>query len=387
MKQITKLVFTIISLFVVVILSSNIPKSLGADDADTLYNGVYFASYWCSSCQGLEDDGVIQMLEDDGYLILKYYLEDDEDNLKLLSDYQYTYDFPLSEDQIPILFVGSTFYSGRTAIREGVLNNEIQLIMDSENLLPLQASVPSDFSLIYFILLGFVDGINPCAIAMLLLFISLLRFTKNKRILLGVSLTFISAIYISYFLFGTFLYQFLEQFNSGSFIVRAIPWIIVAIAGFLFLLNMYDFIITSNKRYDKVKNQLPKGIQKFNKKLMSAFTKRMDEGSWSLYLITFIIGLVISLTEFLCTGQAYLTAILTLIHNTEYIGRGVILLLFYNLIFVLPLIIISFIAIKTQSITSIAAFMRERLNLIKLFSALVFLAIFIYYLFFVILVN
>ena len=60
---------------------------------------------------------------------------------------------------------------------------------------------------------------------------------------------------------------------------------------------------------------------------------------------------------------------------------------FYNLIFVFPLILIAFIAIKTQSITAISAFMRERLNLIKLFSALVFLAIFIYYLFFVILPN
>lgn len=386
MKLLTKFVFTTISILAVIILSSNLLSSFGADD-DTIYDGVYFASHWCSDCQGLAEDGVIEMLENEGYLILKYYLEDDENNLKLLSDYQYTYDFPLSEDQVPVLFVGSTYFAGRTAIREGVISNEIQLIMDTENLLPLQASIPSDFSLIYFILLGLVDGINPCAIAMLLLFISLLRFTKNKRILLGVSLTFISAIFISYFLFGTFLYQFLEQFNSGSFIVRAIPWIIAVIAGFLFLLNMYDFIITTNKRYDKVKNQLPKGIQKFNKKLMAAFTKRMDEGSWSLYLITFIIGIVISLTEFLCTGQAYLTAILTLIHSTEYIGRGVILLLFYNLIFVLPLIIIAVIAIMSQSITPIAAFMRERLNLIKLFSALVFLAIFIYYMFFVIFVN
>lgn len=386
MKRLTQFIFTILPILAIFILSSTLLNSYAADD-QTTYDGVYFASHWCSDCQGLEDDGVFEILENQGYLILVYYLEDDESVPQLLSDYQYTYDYPLSETQVPVLFVGSTYFSGRTAIREAILNNEVQLIMDSESLLPLETSIPSNFSLIYFILLGLVDGINPCAIAMLLLFISLLRFTNNKRILIGVSLTFISAIFISYFLFGTFLYQFLDQFNSGSFIVRAIPWTIAAIALFLFFLNMYDFIITSNKRYDKVKNQLPKGIQKFNKKLMAAFTKRMDEGSWSLYLITFVIGVVISLTEFLCTGQAYLTAILTLIHSTEYVGRGVILLLFYNLIFVLPLIIISLIAILSQSITPIAAFMRERLNLIKLFSALVFLAIFIYYLFFVILVN
>jgi len=58
------------------------------------------------------------------------------------------------------------------------------------------------------------------------------------------------------------------------------------------------------------------------------------------------------------------------------------LLFVYNLIFVLPLIIISFIAIKTQSIIEVSGFMREKLHLIKLFNAIVFLAIFVYYIFY-----
>jgi len=388
MRQLIKPVFSLMIFLFFFIISSTLFVSVGTDNNDNLsYDGVYFASYWCADCQGLADDGVMDTLENEGYLILNYYLEDDEAYLQLLSDYQFTYDFPISEDQIPVLFVGSTFFAGRTSIREGVLSNEVQTIMDTQELLPLKTAHINNSLLISTILLGLVDGINPCAIAMLLLFISLLRFTKNKKVLFGVSLTFISAIYISYFSFGTFLYKFLDQFNSGSVIARIIPWIVLVIAAFLFLLNFYDFLITTNEHYEKVKNQLPKGIQRFNKKLMTAFTKRMDEGKWSLYLITFVIGVVISLTEFLCTGQAYLTYILNLIQSSENVGRGVLFLMFYNLIFVFPLILIAFIAIKTQSITAISAFMRERLNLIKLFSALVFLAIFIYYLFFVILPN
>ena len=324
------------------------------------------------------------MLKDQSYIIQEYYLDADSDNIDLLRDYQFTYDIPLANNQIPILFVGTTYFMGRDDIRDGILDGSIQLIMDSEDLLPLQSAIPSDFSLIYFILLGMVDGINPCAIAMLLMFISLLSFTTKKRVLLKVSFVFISAIFISYFLFGTFLYSVLSEFSSGSFLIKSVPWIIIGIAGILFLLNFYDFIVTTLQRYDKVKNQLPTGIQKFNRRLISSFTKKMDEGSPTLYVTTFIIGLVISLTEFLCTGQAYFTAILHLIHYTNFIGRGIILLLFYNLIFVLPLIIISFIAVKTQSIASVAAFMRERLNLIKLFNALVFLAILLYYIFFMI---
>lgn len=384
MKYLTRFTFAAITLFLMILLTSSFSITIGADEDPIRVDALYFASNTCDICLQLAEDGVIQMLEDQGYNVQKYYLDEDSKNIDILRNYQFTYDIPLANNQIPVLFVGSTYFIGRTAIRDGILNNEIQLIMDSQDLLPMQIAVPSDFSLIYFILLGFIDGINPCAIAMLLMFISLLSFTSNKKVLIKVSFTFIAAIFISYFLFGTFLYRFLSQFSSGAFLVKFVPWIIIVIAGFLFLLNAYDFVITTLQRYDKVKNQLPKGIQKFNRKLMNAFNKKINEGSSGLYILTFAIGIIVSFTEFLCTGQAYFTAILHLIHYTNFIGRGVILLLIYNLIFVLPLIIISAIAVKTQSIASVSAFMRERLNLIKLLNALVFLAILLYYIFFMI---
>jgi cytochrome c biogenesis protein CcdA len=138
------------------------------------------------------------------------------------------------------------------------------------------------------------------------------------------------------------------------------------------------------QKYNLVKNQLPKGIQKFNRRLMEKFSQKMDEGSKSIYIITFMIGIIISFTEFICTGQAYLTAILHLIHFTDSVGRGLILLAIYNFIFVLPLIIITLIAYKTQSIASVSIFMREKLHWIKLFNYIVFLAILIYYIVFMI---
>jgi cytochrome c biogenesis protein CcdA len=228
--------------------------------------------------------------------------------------------------------------------------------------------------------LGLVDGINPCAIAMLLLFISLLSFTSDKRILVMVSLTFISAIFVSYFLFGTFLYNTLSSFSAGSLIVRAVPYAVMVMAGILFLLNMSDFVFASKARYDKVKNQLPSAIQRFNKRLIKRFTSTLESGSPAVYAVTFGIGVLISFTEFLCTGQAYLTAILHLIHFSGDALRGVMLLLLYNLIFVFPLIVIAVIAVMTRTIRSLSAFMRENLHWVKLFTALVFLSIFIIYL-------
>lgn len=381
MAKLFKIVAFIFILFTFIFSTFN-PSNVYA--AEEPFDAVYFGSVLCSACQSLEnDDKVFETLENQGVTVRKYILEDDKDNTVLFRNYQYTYNVPLRQGMVPILFVGDTYFVGRSAINKAVDDGLVLEISQTIDMLPPIDAPASGFSLAYFVLLGFVDGVNPCAIAMLILFISLLGFTKKKSVLIAVSLTFISAIFISYFLFGTILYQYLSKVQFLSVLVIYLPWVIIGITLILFLLNFYDFVVTMLQKYNKVKNQLPKGIQKFNRKLMESFTKKMEENSKMIYVITFFIGIIISFTEFLCTGQAYFTAILHLIHFTDYVGRGILLLLLYNFIFVLPLLIITFIAVKTQSIMSISVFMREKLHWIKLFSALVFLGIALYYLFYV----
>ena len=341
---------------------------------------VYFGSRFCVSCARVENEGVFDSLQQQGYNITKYYLEDDPSYLGLLRDYQATYGLSLDSVSTPIIFVGTQSFGGEEPILEAFASGELHRLMDTESLRPLTTAPLADFSLITFILLGLVDSINPCAIAMLLMFISLLNFSTKKRVILSVAFTYIGTIFVSYFLFGTVLYRFLTAIPGGSILVQVVPWVIIVLSGILVVLNGYDFIVTYLERYDKVKNQLPRGIQRFNQRLMKAFTTKMEEGSPVVYLITFLVALIVSVTEFLCTGQAYLTAILHLIQSSTLVGRGIVLLVIYNVIFVFPLIVITFLAVKANSVMGISIFMRERLHLVKLFSALVFLVIMIYYL-------
>lgn len=382
MKKIVYLILTLALLIFGMLYQVN-PVPLYAQEE--MYDVVYFGSSLCSECKALNEiDHAFDRIDDQGLSVKKYIIEEDKSYTQLFRNYQFTYDVPLKSGSVPIIFVGESYFSGREAINQAIDEGTLLTIIATEQAPEILSAPPSDFSLIYFILLGFVDGVNPCAIAMLLIFISLLGFTKKKRVLFMVSLTFIAAIFISYFLFGTILYQYLNKLQFLSFLVSVVPWIIIGLAAFLFIINMYDFIVTILQKYNLVKNQLPSGIQKFNRKLMAKFTQKMEEESKWIYVITFFIGIVISFTEFLCTGQAYLTAILHLIHFTDHLSRGILLLVVYNLIFVLPLIIITIIALKTQSVVSISNFMREKLHWIKLFNALVFLAILIYYLLFMI---
>ncbi|AUD63254.1 hypothetical protein BK010_06485 [Tenericutes bacterium MO-XQ] len=371
-------VIVLFALFIYAPFFTNFAATSSDNDA------VYFASRFCSSCQKLEDEGVIETLTQQGYDIQTIYLEDDNAYTKLLYDYQYTYEVDFFGTSLtPIIFAGETYFVGYEDIKDAVDQGQIQNIMDTQNLLTLRNAPDADFSLITFVLLGFVDGVNPCAIAMLLLFISMLSFSNQSKTLIKISFIFISAIYISYFLFGTLLYQTLSSLTGVAPILEIVPWVIVGISSIVVILNLYDFIVTLLKKYDKIKNQLPNRIQRFNRKLMETFTKKLEEGSLMIYVIAFFIGVIISFTEFLCTGQAYFTAILHLIHFSSHVGRGLLLLAIYNLIFVLPLIIIALIAVKTKSVMRVSSFMRKNLHWIKLFNVLVFLAIIVYYILFV----
>lgn len=372
-----KILFVTFMLFILVF---NTSPNINSAEVDV----VYFGSKLCSSCQDVESSGVFQSLKDQGLNVVKYTLEDDTAYTGLFRNYQYTYDVPDNKKAVPIMFVGDTYISGATKIKEMTLDFSIRDMALSKNLLELKEAPAGGIQIVYLMLLGLLDGINPCAIAMLLIFISLLGFTKEKKVLIKVSLTFISAIFISYFLFGTVLFRFLSVFSNLGFLVTVVPYVILGISVILFLVNMYDYVMTRRERYDKVVNQLPRGIQKFNRNLMAKFTSYMEKDSIYMYLVTFLLGLIISVTEFLCTGQAYLTAILHLIHFSDHMLRGMLLLFMYNILFILPLIIITVIAVKTKSIMGISIFMREKLHIVKLINALVFLAIGLYYLFMII---
>lgn len=366
-------------LFMLAFVFSQFQPVVKADD----YDVVYFGSKLCSGCQEVEASGVFDELEAQGLNVKKYILEDDSSYTGIFRNYQYTYGVKDSEKAVPILFVGDTFVNGVENIKKMTFNEEIKTLAQTP-MLPIEEAPAGGIQIVYLMLLGLLDGINPCAIAMLIIFISLLGFSKEKKVLLKVSITFMSAIFISYFLFGTILFRFLSVFAHLGFLVTVVPYVILGISVVLFLLNFYDYLVTRKQQYDKVKNQLPKGIQRFNRNLMKKFTDAMENDSIYMYVITFVLGLIISVTEFLCTGQAYLTAILHLIHFSDHVMRGILLLFMYNILFILPLIIITVIAVKTKSVMGVTVFMREKLHIVKLINAIVFLAIGIYYIFVII---
>ena len=85
--------------------------------------------------------------------------------------------------------------------------------------------------------------------------------------------------------------------------------------------------------------------------------------------VAFVTGLVISIIELACTGQVYLPTIVFVMGMPELRVRAFLYLLLYNLLFVLPLVIVLVLAFLGTSSERLARFVNAHTATIKLATA------------------
>ena len=358
---------------------------------------VYFKEYYCIVCQefagypyGYSSDyhpesDYLKIMEDQGITVIVYDIINDEGANDLFSAYNKEYGNNQSNPSVPIIFFADQYLDDVDEMKAAINDNTVY-DLSSTPLLEVTVSGDGAFGdlkgfagFLAVLGAGLLDGVNPCAIAMLLLFVSLLGFTENKKSLILVSITYISALFFSYLLIGFGLLNLLTSFTDQAEIINTvINWFIFVLVSFLFLLNIYDFVVTRNEDYAKVKNQLPKWVQKYNKVIVKKFTnainnKENKKGLISILVLTFVLGVTLSITELVCTGQIYVTIVNEI--KYEDVGYSYFLLLSYNVMFVIPLIVIAVVSITGKGIVSTSNFIREHLHIIKLLNALLFLII------------
>jgi hypothetical protein len=138
------------------------------------------------------------------------------------------------------------------------------------------------------------------------------------------------------------------------------------IALILGLLSLRDFIVARQGNYDKMILQLPLGIKQ---RIHRDIKARTAVGG--IILGSFIAGMIISFLEFGCTGQIYLPTITFMISRVGWGLKPVLSLLVYNIMFVVPLVLISVLALLFSTNT-IAKSLGTKVPTIKLLTALLF---------------
>lgn len=171
-----------------------------------------------------------------------------------------------------------------------------------------------------------IDSINPCAFSILLVTIAFLfsvgKLRSNILIIGGV---YIFGIFLAYLLIGLGILKALHLFGIPNF-MGLVGAALLVLFG---LVNIFEVLIPKFPQILHIPH--------------SAHSKMADYIERASVPTAFFLGALVGVCEFPCTGGPYLM-VLGLLHDSATYWRGFQYLLFYNLVFVSPLVIILLIA-------------------------------------------
>lgn len=270
-----------------------------------------------------------------------------------------------SEDRIDnaIALAKVSIYNDNAGIALGLVKGKIKEVkksnydpdkkeVDIDNYQQKTINVPligtvdlSDLSIpLIAIIIGLVDGFNPCAMWILLFLITMLfNYPSRKKMwILGSTFLFTSA-----FVYFLFMISFL---NIATF-VNGIDLIRLAIAGFATLFgcyNLYRFINTKEVGCDVVD-------QSKRKKIMTSIKKIVSNKKFILSLLGIILlACSVNLIELFCSLGLPVMFTEILAYNNITGTKNILYIILYILFFLLDDLIIFFIAMKTLKITAIS---------------------------------
>jgi len=203
-----------------------------------------------------------------------------------------------------------------------------------------------------------VDAINPCAFAVLIILMTVALSIADKKRALKFGLAFTLSIYISYFLMGLGLFSVIQTAGlSYKFYVLVI--ILAVVVG---LLNIKDYFW-----YGKgFLMEIPLSWRPAMKKIINRTTSPLG---------AFLVGFAVSCFELPCTGGPYIV-ILGLLAGEVTRATGVAYLLLYNLVFVIPLVILSLIIYKGLSTTEkLESIRKDKIRTLHLITGVLMLII------------
>lgn len=193
-----------------------------------------------------------------------------------------------------------------------------------------------------------LDSVNPCAISIFLLTIGFL-FTlgKARRQILTIGGMYILGIYFAYFAIGLGILHVLHFFNTPHFMAR-VGAVILIMWGVLELTSEFFPAFP-------IKPRIPHSAHK-------PMAWLMEKGSAPT---AFLLGGLVGLCEFPCTGGPYLM-ILGLLHDAATYLKGLGYLLLYNFVFVSPLIVLLFIASEEKLLEKAQAWRKKESKAMRL---------------------
>lgn len=199
---------------------------------------------------------------------------------------------------------------------------------------------------------AFLDSFNPCALSVLILTIAFLFSIGRARAdILKVGGIYIFGIFLAYLLIGLGILRALTLFNVPNFMGKLGAALIIAL-GSINIVNVFF------PRFP-IKLKIPESAH-------GKIAKLMEKASLHAALA---LGALVGISQFPCAGGPYLM-ILGLLHDTRTSLSGFGYLVFYNLIFVLPLTVVLLIASNETFLTKVQAWRKGNVRGVHLWGGI-----------------
>lgn len=204
---------------------------------------------------------------------------------------------------------------------------------------------------------GFLDGIHPCAIAILIFFIAfLITLQKSFKNIFVVGLLYIFVIFLTYLAVGVGLFSGAVILGQPHFFAKLGSWLLI----FLGLIHIKDSFFPQLPPHFR----LPSFASGRAKELLEKATLP------SIALAAFLVGLC----SIPCAGGIYVAITSLLASKTTYLV-GFSYLILYNIMFVAPLLILLVFAANPLTLAKVAELKEKNEKTEKLIMGTLLLAL------------
>lgn len=341
-------------------------------------NYLYFYGNTCAHCQKVEKYFEGNQIEKE-YRITKYEVFENNENRELLGSYLEKLN--LGRDQVwtPFMVIESgsqlnslmgdvdiiAYFSAlqkweKLDIDSYLTGATAQTAIDLD-----KEAVQNPVKFLWIMVpMAAADSINPCAFAVMLLLLStIFSKSKSKKKTIAAGLLFSLAIFLSYLLIGMGFYKVLGYTEVTTAFKRVVGIVGLLIAG----ANIKDYFWYG----EWFLMEVPMAWRPKMMKIIQSAVSPMG---------AFVIGVLVSLFLLPCSSGPYFVVLgLLKSENVSIAGLGIWYLVLYNLIFILPMLIITLLVGTGQSsVEKIAKMKNKNTKLMHLIMGVMMLLLSIY---------
>jgi len=344
---------------------------------------IFFSEPTCEECAELKSKILPKLFEKyPGQISCRIYDIDNVDNFVLLDRFEKKYG--IAKNEVPILFMDGKVRSGLEEEVKKFLEEDIKTSLakggnpwaepaPEEKKITKEDMVRSrlkSLTLVAVIIAGFSDGLNPCAFTTIVFLISYLSIIgRKRREVLKTGIVYTVSVFITYLALGFGLLTIVSRVVNIALASRILYGATSVVAFVVAYLSLRDYFIARKGQFKDMTLKLSEGMQK-------RIHKSIHDKVKNLGIITaaLVLGVLVALFELPCTGQMYLP-IVTALSNPRLRSLAIPFLLLYNLMFIIPLIIVFIVAYFGVSSESIGDRFRRHIGAIKLAMGGIFLAL------------